>query len=67
MLLHPHPLPPARSQGPRLGQKGGGGEGGGRKKERKRTGKENACCFIKIRKAVATVLGVVKGDGASVS
>ena len=45
-----------------------GEEGGaGRKKERKRTGKENACCFIKIRKAVATVLGVVKGDGASVS
>ena len=38
-----------------------------KKKKRERTGKENACWFVKIRKAVATVLGVVKGDGASVS
>ena len=38
-----------------------------KKKKRERTGKENACWFVKIRKAVATVLAVVKGDGASVS
>jgi len=51
----PRPGPRARAQDER------------KKKKRERTGKENACWFVKIRKAVATVLGVVKGDGASVS
>ena len=65
--ITPSPPPPSPVPGPSTRTKGWGRGGGGRKKERKRTGKENACCFIKIRKAVATVLGVVKGDGASVS
>lgn len=62
--ITPSPPPPAPAPGPSPRTKGGKKK---KRKKRERTGKENACWFIKIRKAVATVLGVVKGDGASVS